>query len=398
MPTKLPFSTLIKPTGAACNLDCSYCFFLSKELLHEGSSQRMDDATLELTLRRYLDGQPDGEVIVGWQGGEPTLRGVDFFRRAIEITDQLARPGQRVRHSLQTNATLLDDEWCELLQQHDVLVGVSIDGPADLHDAHRVNIAGRGTHDMVKRGWDLLQQHGVEANVLCTVNSANADEPLRVYRHFRDELGAEHIQFIPIVERVEAKNLPIAEEGWRGEDGKRILYKQEGDAVTSRSVRPEQWGRFLVEIFDEWLANDVGKVFVQHFEVAIGNYLGQYGLCVHAPTCGLALAVEFNGDVYSCDHFVEPGYELGNLREQGFQEMLQTPFQLGFGQAKRDSLTAQCRRCPVRWACHGGCPKDRFATSVDGEPGQNYLCLGYQQFFEHATPAVRQFAHRAARG
>ena len=240
-PTKLPFSTLIKPTGAACNLDCSYCFFLSKELLHEGSNQRMDDDALELTLSRFLD-------------------------------------------------------------------------------AHRVNIA-------------------------------NADEPLRVYRHFRDELGAEHIQFIPIV-----------------------------------------------EIFEQWLANDVGKVFVQHFEVAIGNYLGQYGLCVHAPTCGLALAVEFNGDVYSCDHFVEPGYELDNLREQGFQEMLQTPFQLGFGQAKRDSLTAQCRRCPVRWACHGGCPKDRFATSIDGEPGQNYLCLGYLQFFEHATPAVKQFAHRAARG
>lgn len=398
MPARLPFSTLIKPTGAACNLNCEYCFFLSKELLHPGSLQRMSDADLELVLGRHLNAQPDGEVVVGWQGGEPTLRGLDFFRHAVEIAERLKRPTQHVRHSMQTNATLLDDEWAEFLAEHEFLVGVSIDGPAELHDRYRKNLAERGTHDMVTRGWRVLQKHGVDVNVLCTVNSANAAHPLEVYRHFRDDLGAQFLQFIPIVERVPAPQLPIAESGWRAEDGERLLYRQTGDAVTSRSVRPREWGSFMSTIFDEWLAHDVGTIFVQHFDVALGNYLGQYGLCVHSPVCGLAVAVEFNGDVYSCDHFVEPGYELGNLRDLGFQEMLRLPKQVKFGHDKYDTLTAQCRRCPVRWACHGGCPKDRFATSVDGEPGQNYLCEGYQAFFGHITGPIDAMAQAIRQG
>lgn len=367
-------------------------------MLHDGQSQTMTDEQLDLFLSRFLAAQPDGEVIVGWQGGEPTLRGLPFFERAVARAEELRRPGQRVRHSLQTNATLIDEQWATFLARENFLVGVSIDGSAWLHDQHRTNLAGRGTHDMVLRGWHLLQQHGVEANVLCTVNSANAGHPLEVYRHFRDDLGARHLQFIPIVERATADELPVAEQGWRDEAGRRVLYTQSGSQVTSRTVDPQQWGTFLVTIFDEWLAHDVGEVFVQHFDTMVGNYLGQYGLCVHAPTCGLALAVEFDGGVYSCDHFVEPGFELGSLAERGFQEMLHSECQQQFGQQKKDGLTAQCRRCPVRWACHGGCPKDRFTTSVDGEAGQNHLCAGYQAFFEHAAPVVSRMAHAVRTG
>lgn len=395
---RLPFSTLAKPTGAACNLECTYCFFLSKEALHEEETQRMSEDGLRLYLTEFLRAQPDGEVIVGWQGGEPTLRGLDFFRRAVELTDELRRPGQRVRHSLQTNATLIDDAWATFLAENDFLVGVSIDGPAHLHDVHRVNRADRGTHSMVVRGWRTLVDHDVDVNVLCTVNSANADHPLEVYRHFRDDLGARHIQFIPVVERVADGEAELAEHGWRDADGARVLYRVEGEGVTSRTVRPAQWGAFMTGIFDEWAANDVGEVFVQHIDMLVGNYMGQYSLCVHAPTCGLALAVEFDNEVYSCDHFVEPGYELGNLAETSFQDMLHSERQQQFGQQKRDGLTAQCRRCPVRWACHGGCPKDRFALSVDGEAGQNYLCRGYTDFFTHATPAVRAIAHGVREG
>lgn len=391
-PRHVPFSLLAKPTGAACNLDCTYCFFLSKELLYDSDGQRMSAETLRTYLENYLAAQPDGEVTVAWQGGEPTMRGLAFFREAVRLAEELRRPRQRVTHSLQTNGTLLDDDWCVFFAEHRFLVGLSVDGPKAMHDEYRVNKGGRGSHDLVMRGWRLLQQHRVETNVLCTVNAANQDHPLEVYRFFRDEMGARFLQFIPVVERVEAKDLPVAERGWRGEDGSRLLYRQSGEAVTSRSVDPVKFGRFLSAIWDEWVTRDVGEVFVQHFDVTLGNRFGRSSLCVHAPTCGDALAVEHNGDVYSCDHFVEPGYLIGNVTTDRFDHMVTSEFQRDFGRSKLTGLTRQCQECPVRWACHGGCPKDRFATSRDGERGQNYLCEGYFDFFSHVTEGIDEMA------
>lgn len=394
----LPFSVVTKPTGAACNLDCTYCFFLSKELLYDADGQRMSAETLEVYVREFLAGQPDGEVMFAWQGGEPTMRGLAFFREAVRLGKHYARPRQVVRHSIQTNGTLLDDDWGRFLKDEGFLVGLSVDGPAELHDAYRVNKAGRGTHKQVVRGWEVLRRHGVEVNVLCTVNAANAEHGLDVYRYFRDDLGVEFMQFIPIVERVEAKDLELAEQGWTGPDGARLLYQQHGDAVTSRSVTARQWGRFLSAIFDEWVRHDVGRVYVQHFDVMLAARFGQYSLCVHSPECGGALAVEHNGDVYSCDHYVEPDYKLGNIHESGFQKLLTSEAQREFGRYKRVGLTQQCQRCPVRWACHGGCPKDRFIASADGQPGQNYLCDGYFSFFTHAAPSIETMAELLASG
>lgn len=392
-----PLSLLAKPTGAACNLDCSYCFFLSKDLLWDAARQTMSYEVLDSYVSSYLDSQPDGVVTLAWQGGEPTLRGLDFFREAVRLAEVYRRAGQSVEHSIQTNGTLLDDEWGEFLAEHRFLVGISVDGPPHLHDSYRVNKAGRGTYPLVRRGWDVLQRHGVDTNVLCTVNAANAPYPLEVYRHFRDELGARYLQFIPVVERVPATQLPQAEAGWVDAEGRRLLYTQSGDAVTSRSVPPGRWGEFLCAVFDEWVARDVGEVFFQHADVALAAMFGRYSLCVHAPRCGTALTVEHQGDVYSCDHYVEPGYKLGNLATDSISDMAASPLQRAFGQAKAD-LPRQCLDCDVRWACHGGCPKDRFARTADGEDGLNFLCEGYRRFFRHATPALRQMARLVSTG
>ena len=271
-------------------------------------------------------------------------------------------------------------------------MGISLDGPVTLHDQYRINKAGRGTHRQVVRGWEVLRRHGVAANILCTVNSANADHPLQVYRHFRDDLGAEHIQFIPIVERVAAGETTIAEAGWRDPEGAFVLYRQDGEQVTSRSVRPDRYGQFLIGVFDEWANNDIGRVFVQDFDVMLGAVFGHFSMCVRAPECGTALAMEHNGDIYACDHYVEPGYLLGNLQTMSFASALEHPAQREFGRSKRTNLPTQCVKCPVRWACHGGCPKDRFCITTDGEPGLNYLCAGYYSFFNHATPAILEMA------
>lgn len=353
----------------------------------------MSTTTLGAYLANYLDAQPDGEVVVAWQGGEPTMRGLAFFREAVRLADELRRPRQRVTHSLQTNGTRLDDEWCAFLAERRFLVGLSIDGPAELHDQYRLNKGGRGTHAQVMRGWAALQRHGVDTNILCTVNAASQDHPLKVYRFLRDELGASFLQFIPIVERVESKNLEIAERGWRSGSGERLLYRQTGDAVTSRSVTSTGFGAFMCAIWDEWVTRDVGVVFVQHFDVALANRFGQHTLCVYAPECGDALAIEHNGDVYACDHYVEPGYLLGNVTTDRFAALLMSTPQRDFGQAKRVSLTRDCQACPVRWACHGGCPKDRFATSSEGENGHNYLCAGYLRFFTHIAQGIDTMAN-----
>ncbi|MDU0349314.1 anaerobic sulfatase maturase, partial [Actinomyces sp. MRS3W] len=393
-----PFHLVVKPTGAACNLDCSYCFFLSKEALWNPHGQRMSEPVLRRFLERYLAAQPDGEVEIAWQGGEPTMRGLDFFRRAVAITEELKRPRQVVHHAIQTNATLIDAQWAQFLAENHFLVGVSIDGPEDLHDVYRVNKAGRGTYHQVVRGLRLLQEHGVETNVLCTVNAVNVSEPLRVYRHLRDQLGVDFIQFIPIVERVASGEESVAEAGWRDESGHRVLYRQEGADTTSRSVPPRAWGQFLSAVYDEWLEHDVGRVFVQHIEVMVGAALGRYSLCAHAPECGDALAIEHNGDVYSCDHYVEPGYRLDSVLSSDFTQMLSSPRQREFGTSKRTGLPRQCRECPVRWACNGGCPKDRFDITSDGEAGLNHLCAGYYAFFTHAAPVVLRMADAVRQG
>ena len=396
---RTPFHLLAKPTGAVCNLDCTYCFFLSKDSLYPGDRMRMSETTLSEYVRQLLDAQPDGPVQIAWQGGEPTLMGLGFFQRMVTLATSLARPGQVVEHTIQTNATLIDDEWAAFFAEHGFLVGVSVDGPAAVHDRFRVRSDGRGTHSDVVRGWNTLARHGVERNALCSLSSANADRGLEVYRYLRDDLGAVHIQFIPIVERATGETLPTAEAGWgTGSGRRRILYRQEGDLHTSRSITGWQYGGFLCEVFDEWLRHDVGRVYVQMFDTTLGAHLGLYSLCVHSPTCGTALALEHNGDVYSCDHFVEPDHLLGNLHHTPLRQLVDSPVQVTFGRNKASSLPAQCRRCEVLFACHGGCPKDRFATSVDGEPGLNHLCDGYTAFFTHTRPAFARMAELLVSG
>ncbi|MFN8017676.1 MAG: anaerobic sulfatase maturase [Acidimicrobiales bacterium] len=377
----MAFHVLAKPTGPICNLDCEYCFFLSKESLYPGDRFRMADDVLRTYISQLLEAHPSGDVTVAWQGGEPTLMGVDFFRRAVELVEELRRPGQHVLHTMQTNGTLLTDEWCELLAEHRFLVGISIDGPPAMHDRYRVDKRGAPSSEKVLRGLRLLQAHGVDVNVLCTVNAANQDHPVEVYRYFRDELGLRHIQLIPIVERAN-------ETGF-----------QEGSEVTDRSVDPEAWGRFLVGVFDEWVRRDVGEVFVQMFDAALASWLGlPASMCIFRETCGDAVALEHNGDLYSCDHFVEPAHLLGNIGTTTMVELVASPKQRAFGQAKLDTLPAMCRSCEVRFACHGECPKNRFDTTPDGEAGLNHLCAGYKAFFTHIDGPMKLMADRLRRG
>lgn len=289
-------------------------------------------------------------------------------------------------------ALYIDDEWATFLADNGFLVGLSMDGPAEDHDAYRVNRAGRPTHDQVLRGWKILRAHGVETNILCTVHAANADHPLEVYRYFRDELGATYLQFIPIVERTSRKLLPLADAGWHEPGEARPLYTQKGRYVTERSVGPEQWGRFMSAIWDEWVVRDVGQVYVQHFDTALGNAMGQYSMCVHSPTCGDAVAVLHNGDVYACDHYVEPDYARGNIAEVSLRDVLDSTEQRQFGTDKATTLSQQCQDCPVKWACWGGCPKDRFVPVDGGRHQQNYLCAGYYDFFSHITPDIQRMA------
>ncbi|HEU4947634.1 MAG TPA: anaerobic sulfatase maturase [Kribbella sp.] len=387
------FHVMAKPTGAICNLDCEYCFFLSKDQLYPGSGFRMEPAVHETYISQLLAGH-DGadEVVVAFQGGEPTLMGLDFFRRTLELEQKFRRPGQSILNTIQTNGTLLDDEWGQFLHEHDFLVGLSIDGPREMHDAYRVDKGGKPTFDRVIRGLDVLRRHGVDWNVLTTVNAANGDHGREVYTFLRDGLGAQFIQLIPIVERVTPELLPLAEAGWGRRHGERPLYRQQGDLVTHRTVGAEQFGQFLVEVFEEWVRHDVGDVFVQMFDTALAHWMGldQAGMCAHARICGSALALEHNGDVYSCDHYVEDDHLLGNIAQgRTLLQLATTPQQAEFGNAKLDTLPEDCRRCDVRFACNGGCPKDRFLATPDGEPGLHYLCAGYQRFFRHVDGPMR---------
>lgn len=387
------FHLLAKPTGAQCNLACRYCYFLSKERLYPGSRFRMDDATLEAYIRQVIEAQAAPEVTLAWQGGEPTLMGLAFFEKAVSLAARYTPPGKTVVHTLQTNGTRLDDDWCRFFHQHHFLVGLSLDGPHALHDAYRVDKSGRGSHAQVMRAAGLLRQHQVDFNILCCVHAANAGQPLKVYRFFRDRLRAEFIQFIPIVERATPQTLPLAEQGWGAAGPGRPLYTQAGDQVTRRSVRPEQWGRFLIAVFDEWVQRDVGQVYVQLFDAALAAWLGQPSpLCIFAETCGSALALEHNGDLYACDHYVEPGYLLGNIHQQRLLDLVSSAKQRQFGLDKRETLPGYCLECEVRFACQGECPRNRFLATPQGQPGLNYLCAGYRAFFNHVDAPMRLMA------
>jgi uncharacterized protein len=370
---------LAKPSGATCNLACSYCFFLDKELLYPSSKFRMSLETLETYIRQLIETHRSSEVTVAWQGGEPTLMGVDFYRQAIHFQEKYRRPGMTFENTMQTNGTLLDDEWCQFFKENNYLIGISIDGPARLHDAYRVDKGGAPTFDKVLRGLRLLQKHGVEYNILTTVNRSNGDHPLEVYRFLRDEAGTSWIQFIPVIERVNP-------------DGSSLT--QSGDRVSPRSVRPEQFGRFLIQVYDEWVHNDVGRIFVQTFEASLRSWmrLPTSGMCVFDKTCGYGLALEHNGDLYSCDHFVEPDFLIGNIKEEHMLELVGSEQQFKFGQHKRDSLPRYCRECPVLFACNGECPKNRFTRTPDGEAGLNYLCAGYKAFFQSVDEPMKLLA------
>jgi uncharacterized protein len=369
------FQIMLKPRGPICNLDCRYCYYLDKEKLTPGSSFRMADDLLAEFTRQYIAVQGVPEATFAWQGGEPTLMGLDFYERAVALQRQFRRPGMRIDNALQTNAVLLDDAWCRFLKEHRFLVGVSLDGPRELHDAYRTDKGGGPTFERVMAGLELLKGHGVDYNILACVHAANAEHPLRVYRFLRDEVGAEFIQFIPIVQR-EGRPAP-----------------QGGARVPDASVTGRQYGEFLIAIFDEWVRRDVGRVYVQMFDVALGVWLGQRpSLCTFQVTCGQALALEHNGDLYACDHFVEPKHRLGNIQDVPLVDLVDSTKQRQFGEAKRDTLPSECRACPVRFACNGGCPKDRI-LSASGEHGRlNALCEGYRSFFSHIDASMRFMA------
>ena len=311
-PTLPHYHLLAKPAGAACNLGCHYCFFLSKENLYPPrESPLMTDELLETYIRQLIQSSPGPQVDIAWRGGEPMLRDLGFYRRSVELAEKYRQPHQRVQHTIQTNGTLIDDEWAAFFRQNNYLVGVSIDGPRALHDAYRVNNRGQGSFDEVIRGWRCLQKHGVDANILCAIHAANADHPLEVYQFCRDELGARYIQLSPIVERATPETISLANQRWGGLKGSdRPLYTQSGSLVTERSVKAEQFGKFLIAVFHEWVARDVGTVYVITFDVALGSWLGQHNACIVSPTCGNALVMEHNGDVDSCDHYVEPEHLL----------------------------------------------------------------------------------------
>jgi uncharacterized protein len=394
------FHLLVKPAGAACNLSCEYCFFLSKEKLYpQHHSPLMDEAALDRYIRQLIEASPGPEVQIAWQGGEPTLRGLDFFRRSVELAERHRKPHQRIVHTLQTNGTLIDDEWAAFLQENRYLVGLSVDGPRAMHDAYRISKSGEPVFDQVIDAWECLRKHNVDVNILCTVHAANADHPLEVYRFFRDDLQAQYIQLIPVVERGTAETIALADHGWGGRMGAdRPLYKQEGSLVSARSVGAEQFGRFLIGIFDEWVRRDVGRTYVTTFDMALGSWLGQHNACIVSPTCGSSLVMEHNGDLYSCDHFVEPDHYLGNIQNTPLGTLVTSEKQRRFGRAKYDTLPKYCKQCPVLFACYGECPRNRFIETPDGEAGLNYLCAGYKAFFMHIDGPMRVMASLLTQG
>jgi uncharacterized protein len=378
MPTLAGFHIMTKPTGPICNLDCKYCFYLEKEKLYPADTDwAMPPDVLETFVRQHIEAHSVPEVLFAWQGGEPTILGVDYFRKVVELQKTYAG-GKTIKNAFQTNGVLLDDEWCRFFKDNEFLVGISIDGPEHLHDHYRVDRGGRPTFHKVMKGLEALKRHSVDFNTLTVVNRANQDHPLEVYR-FLKEIGSLVMQFIPLVERITANPSPL----------KMVLPVQDG-SLADWSVQAEAYGAFLCTIFDEWVQHDVGKHYVQLFDVSLESWMGMpASLCWFRETCGAALALEHNGDLYSCDHFVYPENLLGNIMENSLGSLVNSAAQQQFGAEKRTTLPTMCQQCEVRFACHGECPKHRFIKTPDGEDGLNYLCAGYLRFFRHIDPYMR---------
>ena len=378
-PFARPLYVMLKPVGAACNLACNYCYYLEKSNLYKHQPKRqMSEELLERFVKDYIEAQTMNEVVFTWHGGEPTLRPLSFYQKAVELQKKYAG-GRVIHNSLQTNGTLLTDEWCRFLKANNWLVGISIDGPEELHDRYRRDSQGKPSWQKVMEGIRLLQHYGVEWNAMAVVNRYNADHPQAFYRFFKS-IGCQYIQFTPIVER----NMQHA-------DGRHLASINDADdaPVTDFSVTPEQWGNFLCGLFDEWVKQDIGRVFVQIFDSMLANWVGVApGSCIYAKECGHAGVMEYNGDVYSCDHFVFPQYKLGNINEHTLIEMLYGEKQRRFSQLKYNKLPRQCKECRWAFACHGECPKNRFVNDRYGNPGLNYLCAGYRRFFEHIAPTM----------
>lgn len=381
-----PFHIMAKPTGAACNLDCSYCFYLEKSALYETKGPtRMSSERLEIFIRDYIQSQTTETITFAWQGGEPTLMGVDFFREAVKLQQRYAN-GHKVENALQTNGTRLNDEWGTFLAENGFLVGISIDGPKPLHDRYRLTRSGSGSFDDVMRGLNYLRKHNVEFNTLTCVHRGNEHAGREVYRFLRKS-GSRYMQFIPIVERLPA-------EGASCKHGLKLAAPgEEEGAVTSWSVSPKGHGRFLSDVFDEWKKKDIGRYYVRDFDCALGNWLNMgSSMCIHAETCGRALAIEHDGYVYSCDHYVYPEYRLGRIGESPLSELVDTPKQKAFGEDKKASLCAKCRDCRYRFACGGDCPKHRFVQQPGESNKLSYLCPSYMHFFSHIRPTIEKMA------
>jgi len=397
------FQLMAKPAGPACNLACRYCFYREKAALYpDRASWRMGDAVLESFTRQYIGTRRGAEAEFAWQGGEPTLAGLDFFRKAVELQARYA-DGKAVRNAFQTNGILLDDAWCSFLAENRFLVGLSLDGPPELNDRWRRDAAGAPTAELVLRAAERLRSHGVEFNILCAVHRDNAGRPRDVYS-FLKGLGTAFLQFIPLVERPatgSARGMGLALEGPAERSGAAGGPAAGGPAapVTAWSVTPGLYGSFLCGVFDEWVRSDVGRVYVQLFDTALGLWTGHPSpLCVYAQRCGRAMVLEHNGDLYSCDHYVYPGYRLGNIMDTPLADLAALPFQKAFGDAKADGLPGRCRDCRFLFACRGGCPKHRFLRTPEGEPGWNYLCAAYQAFFDHAGDAMGAMARLLSEG
>lgn len=399
-PFSRPFYVMLKPAGSRCNLACRYCYYLEKRgYFDETVDFCMSDATLELFVRQYIEAQTMPCVLFTWHGGEPLLRPLSFYRRALELQKRYAG-GRQIDNCLQTNGTLLTDEWCSFLRDNNFLVGISIDGPRRFHEAMR-----RGSFAAVMRGIELLDKHGVEWNAMATVNSSNADHPLEFYRFFKS-IGCRYLQFTPVIERVASSpvaSTPASERSRAGDvsgvASRLLSAADEGGLLTKTSISSEQWGNFLCGIFDDWVRHDVGEMFVQLFDATLANWVGEPpSICSLAPVCGHSMVVEFNGDVYSCDHFVFPGYKLGNIHERTLVSMAYDRRQMQFGDAKRLRLPRQCLECRWLFACNGECPKNRFLADSFGNPGLNYLCDGYRRYFAHVAPAMDFMASELSSG
>ena len=376
-PFSKPLYVMLKPVGALCNLACDYCYYLEKSKLYTQNPRHvMSDELLERFIKEYIESQTIPQIMFTWHGGETLMRPLSFYKRAIELQKQYGR-GRHIDNSIQTNGTMLTDEWCQFFKENNFLVGISIDGPQDFHDEYRRNKMGAPSFHKVMQGINLLKKHGVQYNCMAVVNDYNADFPLEFYNFFK-EIGCEFLQFAPIVERLKEDNAsPTSLASANDKEAKLAPF----------SVSPEQWGNFLCTIFDEWVRNDVGKIFIQIFDSTLANWVDeQPGVCTMAKTCGHAGVMEFNGDVYSCDHFVFPEYKLGNIYTNPLASMMYSDKQLKFGVDKFDKLPSQCKECDVLFACNGECPKNRFTLDKYGEYGLNYLCEGFYKFFKHVSP------------